>query len=214
MVAVAAPHALLVVNWGDAGAALLSVPTREYFQASGWTETGAERRARPTTGDQKRSRSKSLSRPKASTSRAAAISPISPHAISPTSATSAESVKSGSQFWADGRGTPGTGVTGTDSNARLGLRDWDLDPQGKRSEEIWHKTMRAQDRGLEEVGLAYMEDEGDDDATDRENDYKSPEEPHVLTKTQAPDETGAHSAFVAGLLFALSKRVRFHWHQL
>lgn len=33
MVAQAAPHALLVVNWGSAGAALLSVPTREYFQA-------------------------------------------------------------------------------------------------------------------------------------------------------------------------------------
>lgn len=32
MVAYAAPHALLVVNWAEAGAALLSVPTREYFQ--------------------------------------------------------------------------------------------------------------------------------------------------------------------------------------
>jgi hypothetical protein len=34
----AAPHALLVVDWGAQGTALLSVPTREYLQSSGWVE--------------------------------------------------------------------------------------------------------------------------------------------------------------------------------
>lgn len=29
-----APHALLVVSWADQGSALLSIPTREYFQSS------------------------------------------------------------------------------------------------------------------------------------------------------------------------------------
>ncbi|KAF8577517.1 hypothetical protein K439DRAFT_1622064 [Ramaria rubella] len=38
MSAHAAPHALLVVDWGAQGAALLSVPTREYLQSSGWVE--------------------------------------------------------------------------------------------------------------------------------------------------------------------------------
>jgi hypothetical protein len=33
----APPHALLVAYWGADGAAALSVPTREYFQSSGWT---------------------------------------------------------------------------------------------------------------------------------------------------------------------------------
>ena len=33
----APPHALLVAYWGAEGAAALSVPTREYFQSSGWT---------------------------------------------------------------------------------------------------------------------------------------------------------------------------------
>ncbi|KAH9985943.1 hypothetical protein BJV77DRAFT_1061873 [Russula vinacea] len=33
----APPHALLVAYWGADGAAALSVPTREYFQSSGWS---------------------------------------------------------------------------------------------------------------------------------------------------------------------------------
>ncbi|TCD71083.1 hypothetical protein EIP91_000175 [Steccherinum ochraceum] len=35
---IAPPHALLVAHWGTDGAAVLSVPTREYFQSSGWVE--------------------------------------------------------------------------------------------------------------------------------------------------------------------------------
>ncbi|KAH7104178.1 hypothetical protein BKA62DRAFT_496988 [Auriculariales sp. MPI-PUGE-AT-0066] len=201
MVALASPHALLVVNWGDAGAALLSVPTREYFQASSWSESDAEKRAR--SAHPPRPRSKSQSRPKASTSRVAA----SPIPRMPT----VESLKSGSQFWADGRGTPGTSETSADSHARLGLRDWDIDPQGKRSEEMWRRSMRAQDRDLEGPGLAYMDDddggEGDGDTTDRESDFRTVDEASSPNPDRMADETGAHAAFVAGMLFALSKRI-------
>ncbi|KZP23798.1 hypothetical protein FIBSPDRAFT_918986 [Athelia psychrophila] len=35
---IAPPHALLVAHWGSEGAAVLSLPTREYFQSSGWVE--------------------------------------------------------------------------------------------------------------------------------------------------------------------------------
>lgn len=38
LVAQAAPHALLVAYWGRDGAAVLSIPTREYFQSSSWVE--------------------------------------------------------------------------------------------------------------------------------------------------------------------------------
>ncbi|TFY50717.1 hypothetical protein EVG20_g11367, partial [Dentipellis fragilis] len=38
LTALAPPHALLVAYWGAEGAAALSVPTREYFQSSGWAE--------------------------------------------------------------------------------------------------------------------------------------------------------------------------------
>ncbi|KAI5835946.1 hypothetical protein K523DRAFT_226838 [Schizophyllum commune Tattone D] len=38
LTSVAPPHALLVAHWGTEGAAALSMPTREYFQSSGWVE--------------------------------------------------------------------------------------------------------------------------------------------------------------------------------
>lgn len=44
----AAPHALLIVDWGAQGAALLSVPTREYLQSSGWIEPTV---VKPTWGN-------------------------------------------------------------------------------------------------------------------------------------------------------------------
>ncbi|KAF7336647.1 Ribokinase-like protein [Mycena venus] len=38
LTSIAPPHALLVVHWGSEGAAVLSLPTKEYFQSSGWVE--------------------------------------------------------------------------------------------------------------------------------------------------------------------------------
>ncbi|KAF9066631.1 hypothetical protein BDP27DRAFT_1384252 [Rhodocollybia butyracea] len=36
LMSIAPPHALLVAHWGSEGAAALSLPTKEYFQSSGW----------------------------------------------------------------------------------------------------------------------------------------------------------------------------------
>ncbi|KZW02064.1 hypothetical protein EXIGLDRAFT_736782 [Exidia glandulosa HHB12029] len=204
MVAQAAPHALLVVNWGSAGAALLSVPTREYFQSSGWTEPELERQPPPPPPQraardrsQRRPAPRSRSRPAASSSTTAARFADERREL--------QSVRSGSQFWADGRGTPGTGV-GTE---HLGLRDWDLDPQGKRSEELWRRQMRQQDDIYDETSFDANADDDDDD--NRTEDGRSPgfhptsswPEPQA----QAPDESGAQNAFVAGMMYALTKRV-------
>ncbi|KAF5327778.1 hypothetical protein D9619_004852 [Psilocybe cf. subviscida] len=38
LAAIAPPHALLVAYWGSEGGAVLSLPTKEYFQSSGWVE--------------------------------------------------------------------------------------------------------------------------------------------------------------------------------
>ncbi|CDO68506.1 hypothetical protein BN946_scf184998.g3 [Trametes cinnabarina] len=38
LTSIAPPHALLVAHWGSDGAAVLSVPTKEYFQSTGWVE--------------------------------------------------------------------------------------------------------------------------------------------------------------------------------
>ena len=74
------PHALLIAYWGTAGAALLSVPTREYLQSSGWVD------------DEPRS-----TRP---------LSTISDAPSGPDGAVGAVgSVRSGSGFWAAGHRT-------------------------------------------------------------------------------------------------------------
>ena len=85
MSAHAAPHALLIADWGTQGAALLSVPTREYLQSSGWVEVeAASKHAWHGNGD-----------------------------IMPGEGGVSSSVRTGSGFWADGR--PGSGVTITGS---------------------------------------------------------------------------------------------------
>jgi hypothetical protein len=80
----APPHALLVAYWGADGAAALSVPTREYFQSSGWSA--------PST-------------PVADTSTSS-ISPTTPSALrhlrTHNGVVEAQSVRSGSGFWAAG----------------------------------------------------------------------------------------------------------------
>ncbi|KAL5512496.1 hypothetical protein ACEPAG_3149 [Sanghuangporus baumii] len=74
------PHALLVAYWGTAGAALLSVPTREYLQSSGWVDE-EPRSTRP-------------------------LSTISDATSRPGQGVGAiGSVRSGSGFWAAGHGT-------------------------------------------------------------------------------------------------------------
>ncbi|KZT37809.1 hypothetical protein SISSUDRAFT_987164 [Sistotremastrum suecicum HHB10207 ss-3] len=43
MTPLAPPHSILIVNWGlgaQGGAAILSIPTKEYFQSSGWIDPG------------------------------------------------------------------------------------------------------------------------------------------------------------------------------
>ncbi|KIP04175.1 hypothetical protein PHLGIDRAFT_31472, partial [Phlebiopsis gigantea 11061_1 CR5-6] len=79
---VAPPHALLVAYWGTEGAAVLSVPTREYFQSSGWVDT-----ALPTPAPT----------PMPSTTNI-------PNIV-PTRQGEVQSVRSGSDFWARGHHT-------------------------------------------------------------------------------------------------------------
>lgn len=73
--AAVAPHALLVAYWGDKqGSAVLSLPTREYFQSSGWVA------------------------PPPSTTTAGKHMSF----VSATSSNKISSIKTGSAFWADG----------------------------------------------------------------------------------------------------------------
>lgn len=104
---IAPPHALLVAHWGMEGAAALSMPTREYFQSSGWVEEGRQAGAR---------------RPDSLATEDALLD--------------IQSVRSASDFWADARSqhTYSASVsdrTRTPSSSRQRQRDEsDADSQG------------------------------------------------------------------------------------
>ncbi|KAF8509886.1 hypothetical protein BU17DRAFT_55849 [Hysterangium stoloniferum] len=143
----AAPHSLLVVDWGVQGAALLSVPTREYLQSSGWVEPTL---LKPTwVGEDGE-----------------------PH-----------SVHSGSGFWADGR--PASNSTLTTS--ALDTSQW------LTSSAALHMSENAR-------GQSIPVSEGDSDSRRTSIETERGLQTHA-------DEVGAHEAFVAGMIFALSQRL-------
>lgn len=90
MSAHAAPHALLVADWGMQGAALLSVPTREYLQSSGWVE--------PLN----------------------VVKPSWDDNVAVAEEGGFTSVRTGSGFWADGRPRSGVTVTGSEGSQWTG----------------------------------------------------------------------------------------------
>lgn len=156
LTSIAPPHALLVAHWGSEGAAVLSLPTREYFQSSGWVEDRAV----------------------ASTARVPRGREIDANVDSlVTESTDVRSVRSGSDFWADGRSrTPSSTAYTTASGSRA--------HSSGRS--------RATSRGR------YQDDDDDHDSTGTE----VPD-----TDDNVVDEVGAQDAFVAGMIYSLSRRI-------
>ncbi|KIM62679.1 hypothetical protein SCLCIDRAFT_1214777 [Scleroderma citrinum Foug A] len=177
----APPHALLVLNAGQEGAALLSLPTREYLQSSGWSPP-----------------------------------PRSPsphgHTYSNSTATSAngtqnwdgvESVRSGSEFWASAQAGNISLASGdsayTDHGDNSKGRDGGYrSHRHSRSGESFHPF----DDG--DVG-----DEGDDGDEQGEDGRHTPQprKRETVAQQDGLDEEGAHCAFVAGMIWALSRRL-------
>ncbi|KAF9238517.1 hypothetical protein BU15DRAFT_47677 [Melanogaster broomeanus] len=173
----APPHALLVLDAGREGAALLSLPTREYLQSSGWTQPA------PLQSQQ-------------------AHSPGQRHGHTISNATSAngtrvwdgvESVRSGSDFWA-GAG-PADGSLGsqdsqyTNRGAGAGGRTHRQHPSG----ESFHP--------LDDI------DEPDEDGGGEDGRHTPQAHRRPVVVEDALDEEGAHAAFVAGMIWTLSRRV-------
>ena len=185
----APPHALLVAYWGAEGAAALSVPTREYFQSSGWS-------APPT--------------PAASTS-----SPSSSPSTTTTPSTTthghhhhprgeAQSVRSGSGFWAAGH----------DSS------------QG--SSAFSHTQMRHLAEQSASASASAPPQAGDNDSGDDSDGTEIAGSSNDGSRAQGPagqpaslgargkqqqaakeraDDVGAQDAFIAGMIYALSRRL-------
>ncbi|KAH0585200.1 hypothetical protein J132_10126 [Termitomyces sp. J132] len=161
---IAPPHALLIAYWGKDGAAVLSLPTKEYFQSSGWVEEPSASSG-SNIGDSHRGLK------------------------SPTEL----SVRSGSDFWASAQGhTPSSSAfysAGT-------MSDW-----GNES-GVSYSTSSTQNRAqARRPGHRMTEDDDDNDSQDTETPDDDNDNDGIM------DEVGAQDAFVAGMIYALSRRM-------
>lgn len=158
---IAPPHALLVAHWGTEGAAVLSLPTREYFQSSGWVQQRPP--PAPVQLDEQRERER----------------------IEREREREVLSVRSGSDFWAGRSHTPS-------SSAFTAERSFSENEHRGHS----YSTSNA-------FSSPIPEDDEDSDGTETpDHEGQDGDEDEGVM-----DEVGAQDAFVAGMIYALSRRV-------
>ncbi|KAE9407825.1 hypothetical protein BT96DRAFT_914475 [Gymnopus androsaceus JB14] len=181
LMSIAPPHALLVAHWGSEGAAALSLPTKEYFQSSGWVEE----RPPPTAGRD----------------RSGEGNHLRPDATLPSD--DVRSVRSGSDFWAGGRSnTPSSSAfTARINSPSLGHSDFlSAGPSEVRSK------FRSRSPGATSPTTTSRYGPSADDEEEEDNDSQGTEVPEDVDDGVV-DEVGAQDAFVAGMIYALSRRI-------
>ncbi|KAF7316819.1 hypothetical protein HMN09_00415000 [Mycena chlorophos] len=160
LTSIAPPHALLVAYWGSDGAAVLSVPTKEYFQGSGWVEERSPpaRGRRPGAGDDGESEVGDIL-----------------------------SVRSGSDFWA-GR------HSGYASSSAFTASQYN--DAGSDTGDHTQRSGSTSGHGHGRTGSS--EDDIDSQGT---------EIPENEADAGVIDEVGAQDAFIAGMIYALTRRI-------
>ncbi|KAG9316957.1 hypothetical protein JVU11DRAFT_3041 [Chiua virens] len=170
-------HALLVLNAGRDGAALLSLPTSEYLQSSGWNQLPSSH--------------PSLHHPVPRPAGYGHNHTIS-NSSNGTRATrpwdGVESVRSASDFWADGA-PPNDSFMSRDS------------AQTQRSEARSHRRLPSRE------SFHPMDEDDEEDDERGEEGRQTPQPERTRGPEEVLDEEGAHAAFVAGMIWALSRRV-------
>ncbi|KAH9895977.1 hypothetical protein C8Q73DRAFT_690339 [Cubamyces lactineus] len=194
---IAPPHALLVAHWGSDGAAVLSVPTKEYFQSTGWIDTSASTSAEPSP-------------------LRINVLPV-PGSSEHMDEADMQSVRTGSDFWA-GAGNH------TESSSTFTADLLSSTPQrpgrGAAKEETPRPSKRHQSRTKNGKRAAYRSpkrdngDSSDSDGTQiagHGGGIRADPEASRARSQPAPnevvDEVGAQDAFVAGMMWALSRRL-------
>lgn len=178
----APPHALLIAYWGAEGAAALSVPTREYFQSSGWSA--------PTP-------------PIDSTS-----SPSSSLSTTTTPSTTTrqhhpQSVRSGSGFWAAGHDSS----QGSSAFSHTQLRHLaEQSASVSASVSIAPPQAGDNDSGDDSDGTEIAGGSSNDGSRAQGGPAGQPAAKMQAAKMRA-DDVGAQDAFIAGMIYALSRRL-------
>ncbi|KAF8263735.1 hypothetical protein EI94DRAFT_1740259 [Lactarius quietus] len=181
----APPHALLVAYWGAEGAAALSVPTREYFQSSGWS-------APPTPVV-------NVSSPSTSISTNTTPSTTTRHHHPRIG--EAQSVRSGSGFWAAGHDSS----QGSSAFSHTQLRNL-----AEQSASAPPQT-GDHDSGDDSDGTEIADSSNDGSRAQGPAGGGQPAAMGARAKQQdakmRTDDVGAQDAFIAGMIYALSRRL-------
>ncbi|KAF9533812.1 hypothetical protein CPB83DRAFT_844555 [Crepidotus variabilis] len=178
MAAKAAPHALLVAYWGREGGAVLSLPTREYFQSSAWVEDMPPQGSQ--NPDDSRMIGQFLDRPP-------------PQEI--------RSVRSGSVFWADGRSRTPSSQAFT-SHASQYMSDG-----GYEESDQSFSRQKGHNRQAYGSGEYTMDEDNDSEGTETPSGAGGPGRSSRNADGSMADDVGAQDAFIAGMIYALSRRI-------
>ena len=185
----APPHALLVAYWGADGAAALSVPTREYFQSSGWS-------APPTPV---------ASGPSASSSLSTTTTPsTTTHGHHHPRSGEVHSVRSGSGFWAAGHDSS----QGSSAFSHTQLRN--LAEHAASASTSAPPQAGDNDSGDDSDGTEIAGGSSNDCSREQgPNGQPAPLGARAKSPAAKPraDEVGAQDAFIAGMIYALSRRL-------
>lgn len=200
----APPHALLVLYGGALGSALLSLPTREYLQSSSWSPLPIGRSHAHTNSN---------------------LNSII------STAEGVESVRSGSEFWAGRRSPDSSGFTMGAGNRDSGYsEDHDDEPRGRTSSagESFHPLDDDDDDDDDDDARSTHTTRGTSLPLSLPNPHSHtnghshghtharppqhvqssvPVQPLPTLMEDPQDEEGAHSAFVAGMIWSLSRRI-------
>ncbi|KAJ2914067.1 hypothetical protein MD484_g6336, partial [Candolleomyces efflorescens] len=177
------PHALLVAHWGSEGSAVLSLPTKEYFQSSGWVEE----KLPAVQYESSINHSRMGSRVQGDGS--------------------IQSVRSGSDFWAGGRSsTPSSsaftaGGYFTDSGHGHGNSISMMNSFNSRM------TTPSSRQPTHNPNMSGQYTTTDYDDHDHDNESQGTEVPAQEMGDSLVDEVGAQDAFIAGMIYALSRRL-------
>jgi len=193
---IAPPHALLVAHWGTEGAAVLSVPTKEYFQSSGWVEPPRPD-SLPTSPDPRN---------------------VDLH-DDRDSAHEIESVRSGSTFWAGaGHHTESSSEFTTSAIQRLNsMTSSSSDPSSNNTprRNRRHKSRHRRNRDEESSSsdsdgtqIAGVNGRGSNSSTGvNGNNQQNRPRPTPDVNSSVVDEVGSSDAFIAGMMYALTRRM-------
>ncbi|KAK7696411.1 hypothetical protein QCA50_001068 [Cerrena zonata] len=188
----APPHALLVAHWGSEGAAVLSVPTKEYFQSSGWVEQIAPMPSSPTS-----------------------VVSVRDEPIDQRGEEEMVSVRSGSGFWAgaghhtesSGDWTASSGIQRQLSGSSNPSTYTPPGPSRRQLEKRRQHRRKRSDSSTDSDDTQIAVDRGRGSNGGSKQNHANQRPPAIPVPNPVVDDIGASDAFIAGMMYALSRRM-------